>query len=621
MTAVFFKFQQPDGIPVANAPFTVSLRKPTFDEQNNEGILLPGDVQGITDAAGTCTLELVPGYGIYYLSMTTPGSDYPPDGCLPGLRYKFVVPEGPDGVRVEDLIVTNPTWSRPWDEQALAVITDAKVAAQESAREAAASADRATQMAQSIEGDAQDAREAAVAAEQSRLGAVDSATAAGQSAVLANQSKEAAKLSQDAASLSETNAAQSATTSASASALAKRWAADPENTVVEDGKESAFSYSRKASANATQSIAAAEASGNYATAASQAASSAAQSATSAGASAGTAKTEADRATTQASTAKTEADRSKTEADKAAVSAAAAGSAVSGKQDKSDNLTAFSGLTGAPDQLPYFTGAGALSLATLTAKAREFLALTAEPGMRTWLGLVPVTSASDATAGRLLVVGSGGILGAPILVANANNTGALSGTHGFFNGTEQECVAAKYPALGGAAGNSRRWYIDTVTYDNGSARQTATENFGVGTVKGRTFTRVLLSTWEPWVEVITAGIAQLDPQTSNGLMSSTVVNGWTIDKFLNGTIVMSGNVNNNGATFPANTVTSFNFPVPTGILDNSTAQCLISPAPYDSTDYYTPVAFLDTLTSALVYMRNGPTAQRFEFRVKIIGRFK
>lgn len=67
-----------------------------------------------------------------------------------------------------------------------------------------------------------------------------------------------------------------------------------------------------------------------------------------------------------------------------------------KQDKSDNLTALSGLTGAADRLPYFTGAGALSLATLTAKARLFNARTDAAGMRAEITAASSGANSDIT---------------------------------------------------------------------------------------------------------------------------------------------------------------------------------------------------------------------------------
>lgn len=69
-----------------------------------------------------------------------------------------------------------------------------------------------------------------------------------------------------------------------------------------------------------------------------------------------------------------------------------------KQAAHANLAALAGLVGAADKLPYFTGAGALNLATLTAKARTLLASADEATMRTFLGLVIGTNvqAQDAT---------------------------------------------------------------------------------------------------------------------------------------------------------------------------------------------------------------------------------
>lgn len=78
---------------------------------------------------------------------------------------------------------------------------------------------------------------------------------------------------------------------------------------------------------------------------------------------------------------------------------------------SDNLAALGGLTGAADKLPYFTGAGALSLATLTAAARALLAASDQAEQHTALGLGTAavedvqTTTADTTSGRLLIVGA------------------------------------------------------------------------------------------------------------------------------------------------------------------------------------------------------------------------
>ncbi|MDH0894343.1 MULTISPECIES: pyocin knob domain-containing protein [unclassified Pseudomonas] len=84
-----------------------------------------------------------------------------------------------------------------------------------------------------------------------------------------------------------------------------------------------------------------------------------------------------------------------------------------------NLRALAALAGAADRLPYFTGAGALSLSTLTAFGRTLLAAGDSASGRVALALGSAatanvtTSATDVTAGRLLRVGD---LGGPV---NAN----------------------------------------------------------------------------------------------------------------------------------------------------------------------------------------------------------
>lgn len=86
-----------------------------------------------------------------------------------------------------------------------------------------------------------------------------------------------------------------------------------------------------------------------------------------------------------------------------------------------NLTAFAGLTGAADKLQYFTGAGALSLATLTAKARTLLASADEPTMRAFLGLgtaaqaTLTTGVSDSSIGRAMRIGDHGFAATSITV--------------------------------------------------------------------------------------------------------------------------------------------------------------------------------------------------------------
>ncbi|MGA4442630.1 hypothetical protein ACPA2N_26040 [Ectopseudomonas hydrolytica] len=87
-----------------------------------------------------------------------------------------------------------------------------------------------------------------------------------------------------------------------------------------------------------------------------------------------------------------------------------------------NNEALAGLAGVADRLPYFTGVGALSLAVLTTLARSLLAGGTQADMRSTLGLVLQTATDDATAGRVLTVGAGGLLTStpPQEAADMNN---------------------------------------------------------------------------------------------------------------------------------------------------------------------------------------------------------
>jgi hypothetical protein len=121
-----------------------------------------------------------------------------------------------------------------------------------------------------------------------------------------------------------------------------------------------------------------------------------------------------------------------------------------------NLTALSGLTGAADRLPYFTGAGALSLATLTSLARNLLDDTTQLGMQSTLGLVKQTGVNDTTADSLLTVGAGiAALSADVAPKNAP---VFTGT-GTFNGGLIANVNGGVFEVGRADGVAGGGYID------------------------------------------------------------------------------------------------------------------------------------------------------------------
>ncbi|WP_339113256.1 pyocin knob domain-containing protein [Thioclava sp. GXIMD2076] len=79
---------------------------------------------------------------------------------------------------------------------------------------------------------------------------------------------------------------------------------------------------------------------------------------------------------------------------------------------SDNIAAFAHLNGAANKLPYFTGAGAMAMADLTADGRSLMGqsgtLKASGGVLAGTGITQ--SDLDTTPQRLLKVGDNGILG-------------------------------------------------------------------------------------------------------------------------------------------------------------------------------------------------------------------
>lgn len=80
-----------------------------------------------------------------------------------------------------------------------------------------------------------------------------------------------------------------------------------------------------------------------------------------------------------------------------------------------NLTSLASLVLAANDMLLATGAGTLAKLATTSYGRGLLALTNLANAQSTLGLVPVTSTTDTTAGRLLTVGYVGLGGAAVVV--------------------------------------------------------------------------------------------------------------------------------------------------------------------------------------------------------------
>ncbi|MBL4833664.1 MAG: hypothetical protein JKY26_06770 [Pseudomonas sp.] len=139
-------------------------------------------------------------------------------------------------------------------------------------------------------------------------------------------------------------------------------------------------------------------------------------------------------------------------------------ALANKQPLASNLTAFAALTGFADRLPYFTGAGALSLATLTAFGRS------------------LAGSADAAAGRSALELPG------LLDAKVSKTGAetIAGVKTFSSPALLPSGSLSAPALAGAGDTNTGLYfpspgnIGLVT--NGVSRLNVTSlgRVGIGT---------------------------------------------------------------------------------------------------------------------------------------------
>ncbi|WP_241653245.1 phage tail protein [Pseudomonas alkylphenolica] len=169
-----------------------------------------------------------------------------------------------------------------------------------------------------------------------------------------------------------------------------------------------------------------------------------------------------------------------------------------RQPLAANLTAFSGLAGAADRLPYFSGAGALSLAPFTDFGRKQAA-----------------AADDAAARTLL-----GLAASVLLTTHVNS--APMGVTLHFTGTEAECVAQGFPALGGLSTTLRFWILSTEGVSNRTT-QRAKEVFGGLTPRNRVFERVKHDlVWYGWDETLTSAFVASQAEVNAGTDDTKVV---------------------------------------------------------------------------------------------------
>ena len=342
----------------------------------------------------------------------------------------------------------------------------------------------------------------------------------------------------------------------------------------------------------TNALASKNAAANSATAADTSKTAAAASQTAAGNSATAASTSAANALTEANRAKTEADR--------------ATAATDGKQPLNANLTAFSALTGAADRLPYFTGAGALSIAAITAKARALLARTDTAGMQAELALVPVASNTDVTAGRLLTPGWRGLGGntSPDYTGNNFNNAPVGGFYRWNDTTTGSPVTGYGTTLRSA-------------YEISSGNWTEIVQ---SMVQPRGWLRASINgSASAFAELHTTFNSQLDPALgTGGLMSMTTISGFTVFKYLNGQQIVQGPVPTT-ATIAANTQFAVSVAIPVTFPVGSVT--LVGTLyPSVGNDF----AIRNTQapgSTAYLFCANGVSAQTFSGNIMLVGRWK
>lgn len=145
MTQVLFAFKHPSGEPLAGTTFTVRLQRSGFIFES-DGVVVPETLTFVTGADGTILAELEPSSTPYLMVVQETGTSDDEDDCCAGskaIRYKFYVPDSDTIVRAQDLYLAPIPNSEPWDEEALQLITDAKIASLDAADRAKASADAA----------------------------------------------------------------------------------------------------------------------------------------------------------------------------------------------------------------------------------------------------------------------------------------------------------------------------------------------------------------------------------------------------------------------------------------------------------------------------------------------
>lgn len=175
---------------------------------------------------------------------------------------------------------------------------------------------------------------------------------------------------------------------------------------------------------------------------------------------------------------------------------------------------------------------------------------------------------------------------------------------------------------GLDGNNQGFLTVHPWQDGSYIKQTWTSIYGTWP----TFTRFMVAnTWQPWIVAYDSTNVTKDPSLGirGGIMSSTVINGFTVSKFVNGQCHLQGPL---PATidFGPGVISSVIATVPAVIVAAPNPVINVAIQPSQSYDCYAPQAAYTQsasagfITSIGYVVRNGATTQKFGPRVSIWG---
>lgn len=173
------------------------------------------------------------------------------------------------------------------------------------------------------------------------------------------------------------------------------------------------------------------------------------------------------------------------------------------------------------------------------------------------------------------------------------------------------------------GGTGYWYKQTFRHATTDNTTTIAWPYGLsglsGTVK---FQNTYNGVKNGWVEFHHTANSLLDPALgTGGLMSYTVVSGYSIFKFASGVMIMQGQAGESGV-MPANSVNVKSITIPSGFISVNFIQPMAMVTPYNIYDLIgAPECIMPSITSLRLTIRTGPTSQNAAMAITIIGRWK